>query len=203
MLVEGAGPFVDRIDDDRKGVAFAARRERAAERMHQQVLAESPPLVSLIDRETSEQCRGEGWVAREFPCQGWRKRARLDSRRGERIVNDCLPRCGSERHQPAIATLQRQLLMQRSGTERLKMGCTMFDTARALMRAGLGDETGLDRSPTMRVRLFERTYGREFNPVASARIVAHLLGTADGALNIRNAEAERLHDEAAPRQAPR
>jgi hypothetical protein len=102
-----------------------------------------------------------------------------------------------------MATLQRQLLMQRSGTERLKMGCSMFDTARALMRAGLGDETGLDRSPTMRVRLFERTYGREFNPVAAARIVAHLLGTADVALNIRNAEAERLHDEAAPRQAPR
>jgi hypothetical protein len=107
--------------------------------MHQQVLAESPPLVSLIDRGTSEQYRGERWAAREFPYQCWRERARLDSRRGERIVNDCLPRCGSERHQPAIATLQRQLLMQRSGTERLKMGCTMFDTARALMRAGLGD----------------------------------------------------------------
>jgi uncharacterized protein (DUF697 family) len=30
----------------------------------------------------------------------------------------------------------------------------------------------------MRMRLFERTYGREFNPVAAARIVAHLLGTA-------------------------
>jgi hypothetical protein len=46
------------------------------------------------------------------------------------------------------------------------------------MRAGLGDETGVDRSTTMRVRLFERTYGREFNPVAATRIVAHLLGTA-------------------------
>ena len=82
---------------------------------------------------------------------------------------------------PAIATLQRQLLMQRSGTERLKMGCAMFDTARTLMRAGLGDGTGVDRSPTMRMRLFERTYGREFNPVAAARIVAHLLGTAASA----------------------
>ena len=79
---------------------------------------------------------------------------------------------------PAIAKLQRQLLMQRSGPERLKMGCAMFDTARALMRAGLGDGTGVDRSPAMRVRLFERTYGREFNPIAAARIVAHLLGTA-------------------------
>lgn len=75
MLVEGAGTFVDRIDDDRKGGDFAARRESAAERMHQQVLAESPPSVSFIDRETSEQCRGEHWVAREFPYQCWRERA--------------------------------------------------------------------------------------------------------------------------------
>jgi hypothetical protein len=76
---------------------------------------------------------------------------------------------------PAVRDLQRTLLLQRSGAERLKMGCAMFDAARALMRAGLGDPGGSDRSPAMRARLFQRTYGRDFEPAVTARIVAHLL----------------------------
>lgn len=82
---------------------------------------------------------------------------------------------------PAMASLQRRFLMERTGAERLKMGCAMFDTARALMRAGLGDATGRDRSPAMRVRLFERTYGRDFDATAAARIIAHLRGPTDAA----------------------
>jgi len=74
----------------------------------------------------------------------------------------------------AVRDLQRTLLMQRSGAERLKMGCAMFDAARALMRAGLGETSGSDRSPAMRVRIFERTYGRDFDPATAARIIAHL-----------------------------
>jgi len=73
-----------------------------------------------------------------------------------------------------MASLQRRLLMERPAGERLKMGCAMFDTARALMRAGLGDAAGTDRSAAMRVRLFERTYGRDFDAATAARIVAHL-----------------------------
>ena len=37
----------------------------------------------------------------------------------------------------AVQNLYRTLIMHRSGIERLKMGCTMFDTARALARANL------------------------------------------------------------------
>jgi len=55
------------------------------------------------------------------------------------------------------------------------MGCAMFDAARMLMRAGLGDATGTDRSPAMQARVFERTYGRDFNGATAGRIVAHLL----------------------------
>ena len=32
------------------------------------------------------------------------------------------------------------MIMERSGEERLKMGCSMFDTAKALMRAGILDQ---------------------------------------------------------------
>lgn len=79
---------------------------------------------------------------------------------------------------PTVARLQRRLLMERSGAERLLMGCAMFDAARTLMRAGLGDATGRDRSSSMRVRLFERTYGRDFDATTRARIIARLRGTA-------------------------
>jgi hypothetical protein len=64
--------------------------------------------------------------------------------------------------------------MERSMAERLKMGCSMFDAARALMRAGLGDTSGAVPTPDIRVRLFQRTYGRDFDAVTTARIVAHL-----------------------------
>jgi hypothetical protein len=67
-----------------------------------------------------------------------------------------------------MASLQRRLLMERTEAERLRMGCAMFDAARALMRAGLGDATGTDRSAALRVRLFERTYGSDFDATTAA-----------------------------------
>jgi hypothetical protein len=66
------------------------------------------------------------------------------------------------------------MLMRRSGAERLRMGCAMFDVARRLMRAGLGDPDGMDDSPEMRARLFVRTYGTDFDPDARDRIVLWL-----------------------------
>ena len=68
----------------------------------------------------------------------------------------------------------RALLLERSGEERLLMGFRMFDTARALARASLGDPEGRDSSVEMRVALFLRTYGSDFTPEARERIVARL-----------------------------
>ncbi len=80
---------------------------------------------------------------------------------------------------PAIRELQRRLVMERSGAERLRMGCAMFDAARALIRAGLGDAAGTDQSTAMRIRLFHRTYGRDFDAPTVARIVAALRERGD------------------------
>ena len=73
-----------------------------------------------------------------------------------------------------VAARYRALLMRRPAAERPLMGCAMFDTARALMHAGLGDPTGTDRSADMRVQLFLRTYGTDFDAATRTRIVAHL-----------------------------
>jgi hypothetical protein len=64
--------------------------------------------------------------------------------------------------------------MRRSAAQRLRMGGDMFDAARALVRASLGDPSGTDRSPDMKVRLFLRVYGRDFDAAARERIVARL-----------------------------
>ncbi len=76
----------------------------------------------------------------------------------------------------AVRNHYRAMLMRRSGAERLEMGCRMFDTARAFMRASLGDPSGTDHSRTMTVQLFIRTYGAEFDPATRDRIAAWLRG---------------------------
>jgi hypothetical protein len=66
----------------------------------------------------------------------------------------------------------RTLLMQRTGEQRLIMGCAMRDTARALVEASL-----LERDPhasveSLRKGAFLRFYGHEFDPDARAKILA-------------------------------
>ena len=74
----------------------------------------------------------------------------------------------------AVRDLYRRLLMRRSGADRLRMGCDMFDTARAFVRSSLGDPSGTDASPDLKARLFLRTYGTDFDAETVARITARL-----------------------------
>ena len=71
-----------------------------------------------------------------------------------------------------VEDLYRALLMARPGAERLKMGCAMFDTSRALARANL--KAHLHTDVDIRVRLFVRTYGRDFDPGTVEQIVERL-----------------------------
>jgi hypothetical protein len=72
----------------------------------------------------------------------------------------------------AVQNFYRMLLMRRSGSERLQMGCAMFDTARAFARANLGVLSRSDAD--LRVRLFVRTYGGDFDPDTVQRIAEWL-----------------------------
>ena len=72
----------------------------------------------------------------------------------------------------AVQDLYRTLLMRRSGAERLIMGCAMFDTSRAFVRASLQAESHTDDA--IRVGLFMRTYAGDFNPDRVERIAAWL-----------------------------
>ena len=68
----------------------------------------------------------------------------------------------------AVQHFYRTLLMRRSGSERLQMGCAMFDTARAFALASLQVLSHSDDA--LRARLFMRTYGGDFDPDTAERI---------------------------------
>jgi hypothetical protein len=72
----------------------------------------------------------------------------------------------------AVQNLYQTLLMRRSGNERLHMGCAMFDTARALAQANL--RLSSHSAAELKVRLFMRTYGGDFDPATAQRIAAWL-----------------------------
>ena len=78
---------------------------------------------------------------------------------------------------PGVQERYHRMLMQRSGVERLQMACGMFDAARVLVRAGLGDATQANHTPEFNAKLFVRTYAGDFDAPTTARIVAHLTRT--------------------------
>ena len=66
----------------------------------------------------------------------------------------------------------RAILMQRSGEERLTMGCAMRDTARALVEASIREQDPQATPEAVRKGLFLRFYGHEFDVESRAKILA-------------------------------
>ena len=72
---------------------------------------------------------------------------------------------------PEIEQKFREMLLQRSGEERLKMGCSMHATARALVLASVLEKDPLASPVALRQALFLRFYGHEFDPETRAQIL--------------------------------
>ncbi len=68
----------------------------------------------------------------------------------------------------------RAMLLQRSGVERLKMGCSMHATAQALVRASILEKEPHASSGALRRALFLRFYGQDFDPQSRERILRAL-----------------------------
>ncbi len=75
---------------------------------------------------------------------------------------------------PEIERRYRELLLQRSGEERLRMGCSMHATAQALVRASVLDRDPRASPATLRRALFLRFYAEDFGADSRARILARL-----------------------------
>ena len=73
---------------------------------------------------------------------------------------------------PKVERLLRNLLMAKSGEERLAMGCSMFDDAKAIALAGLRAEwPGMD-DIECRIQLLRRLYGPDLGESGFQRVSA-------------------------------
>ncbi len=73
---------------------------------------------------------------------------------------------------PDVAERYRAMLLQRTGAERLIMGCAMRDTARAFVEASLREQDPQATAEAIRKGLFLRFYGHEFDAPTRAKILA-------------------------------
>ena len=73
---------------------------------------------------------------------------------------------------PEMDARYRAMLMQRSGEERLTMGCAMRETARALVEASILEQDPQATPEAVRKGLFLRFYGHEFDAESRAKILA-------------------------------
>ena len=73
---------------------------------------------------------------------------------------------------PEMDERYRAMLMSLSGEQRLKMGCSMFDSAKALMQAGILERNPHASTVELRQALFIQLYGHEFDSDTRAKILA-------------------------------
>jgi hypothetical protein len=78
---------------------------------------------------------------------------------------------------PEMDARYQDMLMQRSGEERLMMGCAMRETARALVEASIREQDPQANLETIRKGLFLRFYGHEFDADSRTKILAAIEST--------------------------
>lgn len=72
---------------------------------------------------------------------------------------------------PATERKFRNMMMQHSGEERLKMGCAMHAAAQALVRASTLQKYPSASAATLRKALFLRFYWQDFDAAKRERIM--------------------------------
>ena len=72
---------------------------------------------------------------------------------------------------PDMEQRHRALLLQRTGEERLKMGCSMYDTATALVRASILAGHPQATASEIRQALFLRVYGHDVRPAFKQKVL--------------------------------
>jgi hypothetical protein len=87
---------------------------------------------------------------------------------------------------PVIERKFRQMLMKRSGEERLKMGCSMHATAQALAKASLLQQHPGARPAEIKRLLFLHFYGTDFEPGERKRIASALAKRGRASGEVRN-----------------
>ena len=64
---------------------------------------------------------------------------------------------------PEIAVRYRELMMRKSGQQRLLMGCSMYDTAKQIVRSAIYNSRPGITDAEIKREIFLRFYGEEFS----------------------------------------
>jgi hypothetical protein len=72
---------------------------------------------------------------------------------------------------PEIERRYREMLLQRSGEERLRMGCSMFTFTRELVVASVLAKTPNVSPSELRRAIFLRFYGDDFDPETREKVL--------------------------------
>ena len=80
---------------------------------------------------------------------------------------------------PEMMARYHQMLMQQSPERRLQMGCSMFDTAKQIVRSSILEKSPAISSSDLKKSIFLRFYGQEFKEGQKEKILA-LLGEKAG-----------------------
>lgn len=77
---------------------------------------------------------------------------------------------------PEMEKRYHDMLMRRSGEERLKMGCEMFDAAKAIVKSSILNENSRLTESELKEKIFLRFYGLDFSEPQKQKIIAGLKG---------------------------
>lgn len=79
---------------------------------------------------------------------------------------------------PQIAAKMEEMFRQKSPSERLLMGCSMFDLSKELVKSSVLGENPTASYTDLRKELFLKFYGTDFNSVQQQKILKHLSNQA-------------------------
>ena len=77
---------------------------------------------------------------------------------------------------PEMEKRYHDMLMRRTGLERLKMGSSMYDAARAVVRSSILNESPGLAEGELKEKIFLRFYGLDFSETQKRKIIAGLTG---------------------------
>ncbi|MBN1806645.1 MAG: hypothetical protein JW837_15455 [Sedimentisphaerales bacterium] len=75
---------------------------------------------------------------------------------------------------PDVAGRFRNLMMSKTGQERLLMGCSMYDAAKEIVRSSIYNNYSGITKDEMRKEIFLRFYGQEFSRIERGKIILAL-----------------------------
>ncbi|MEA1965357.1 MAG: hypothetical protein U9O41_09615 [Candidatus Aerophobetes bacterium] len=73
-----------------------------------------------------------------------------------------------------FSKLYKELLLTKSNEERLKMGCSMYETAKQLVEVSIREQRPHISSTEMLKEIFLRFYASDFKPAEQKKVIQHI-----------------------------